>query len=160
MVVLIFWCCTNSNKLEKVGNSDLYETDNSDKKMEIAISNAKSTFKKFKDQFFLNDSNTNSFSIKMPFSYGEAGSQEHIWIGDISFKNGDFYGIIDNTPEYTKIVKEGEKVKIDTSKISDWQYVKNDTLFGGFTIKVIRDELPEEERKNFNKDYLGGITLP
>ena len=100
--------CNNSNKFEKVGDSDLYKTTVEDKKMEEAIKKAKSSFSDFKTHFFSKDSNLNYFSIKVPFSYDGLGSNEHIWLSDISFSNGDFYGIVDNAPEYVKNIQVGE----------------------------------------------------
>ena len=39
-----------------------------------------------------------------------------------------------------------DKVEFHPSQISDWMYVENGYLVGGFTIQVIRDSLSTEER--------------
>ena len=81
---------------------------------------------------------------------------EHIWLSYITFEDGNYYGKIDNSPEYTTKFKIGDKLKIDTQTISDWNYSKGDTIYGGYTIKAIYDNLTEDKKKTFNDDYLGG----
>jgi uncharacterized protein YegJ (DUF2314 family) len=46
-------------------------------------------------------------------------------------------------------VKMGEKVLIDKKDITDWMYLDNNTLKGGYTIRVIYNRMSKEERKKF-----------
>jgi uncharacterized protein YegJ (DUF2314 family) len=42
-------------------------------------------------------------------------------------------------------------VKTAKNEISDWMYVENKKLIGGYTIRVLRDNMPPEERREFER---------
>ena len=48
-----------------------------------------------------------------------------------------FQGTVNNEPEKVKTVKMGQKVTV-AAKISDWMYVENRKLVGGYTMRVLR----------------------
>ena len=133
-------------------------TGDNDSKMNNAILYSRNTFPEFGKVFNSKDSTINGFAIKYPFVKDDNSSNEHIWLSYITFENENYYGIIDNTSEFTKRIKEGEKIQINLDKISDWNYIKNDTIFGGYTIKVVRDALFENEKEAFDAS-LGGRAL-
>jgi uncharacterized protein YegJ (DUF2314 family) len=55
-------------------------------------------------------------------------------------------------PESTTDVKIGDKIQILNDNISDWMYVDNQKLRGGFTIRVLRKRMTESERKQFDAE--------
>jgi uncharacterized protein YegJ (DUF2314 family) len=158
LVIFILWSC-GSNKIQKIGQSQIFETTALDIKMEEAQKKAKENFWDFEKAFKSQDSSITFFSIKYPFKQDINSGNEHIWLSLISFENGNYYGIVDNTPEFTKQIIEGQKISINIEKISDWQYLKNDTIYGAYTTKVIRDQLSKKELENF-KQSLNGLILP
>ncbi|WP_371311664.1 DUF2314 domain-containing protein, partial [Flavobacterium circumlabens] len=72
-----------------------------------------------------------------------------MWLTDVQYKNGKYSGILDNEPEYITEYKIGEKIEVDNSKISDWMYIENGKLFGGYTMKLLRARMTEAEREQF-----------
>jgi uncharacterized protein YegJ (DUF2314 family) len=58
---------------------------------------------------------------------------------------------VNNDPDTVKNVKIGQKVSIEPSKISDWMFVENGKLVGGYTIRVLRDTMSAGERAEFDK---------
>jgi uncharacterized protein YegJ (DUF2314 family) len=66
-------------------------------------------------------------------------------------------GKIDNLPAEVTSVKLGQTIEIDPSKISDWFYVDNGKLIGGYTIRVIRNRMSPKEKKQFDKQL--GATI-
>ena len=90
------------------------------------------------------------FSLKVPFSV-PAGN-EHIWISDITLKDNKYFGVVGNVPESTTEVKLGDTIQIDKGKISDWMYIHNDTLRGGYTLRVLRKRMSDAERKQFDAE--------
>ena len=46
----------------------------------------------------------------------------------------------------------GQKVTVEPSKISDWMFVQNGRLVGGYTLRVLRDAMSPSERKEFDKN--------
>jgi uncharacterized protein YegJ (DUF2314 family) len=61
-------------------------------------------------------------------------------------------GILNNKPVDVKTVKLGEKVEVTPDKISDWKYIENGRLVGGFTTRVIRDGMMPKEREQLDHD--------
>jgi uncharacterized protein YegJ (DUF2314 family) len=156
--LFIITSCNNS-KLNNTGESEIYQTTDTDSLMNEAIFKARDSFKEFEKAFLSNDTSNRNFCVKYPFEMDNNDGSEHIWLCNISFENDYFYGFVDNKPEFTIKIKEGQKIKIELYKISDWQFVKNDTIFGSFTTKVVRDQLSGKELEEFDLS-LGGLILP
>lgn len=137
--------------IEREGEPDIYNTDSDDAEMNEAIDQSRATFKDFSAAFDNRKPTQAYFSIKMAFPT-ETGS-EHIWLSDVTKTKETFYGKIDNLPTEVTSVQFGQIIEIDPSKISDWFYVDNGKLIGGLTIRVVRDRMTPEERKQFDEEY-------
>jgi uncharacterized protein YegJ (DUF2314 family) len=83
--------------------------------------------------------------------FTEAGRGEHMWVQPVDFANGKFTGELANDPEFVKSVKAGQVVSAPRDEISDWMYVENGKLVGGYTLRVLRETLSSTERAEFDK---------
>jgi len=119
-----------------------------DPKMVAAIEKARASV----DQFItaLNDPNIlqSDFSVKFPIKEGD--QVEHIWVHPVRFENGQFIGNINNNPDLVTTVSLGDEVKMAKEDISDWMYVDDQKLIGGYTLRVLRDNLAPNEREAFD----------
>lgn len=88
------------------------------------------------------------FAIKYPVSDGT--NEEHMWLNQLSYADGKFTGVIDNRPNNVKGIEFGQKMTIAADAISDWMFIDDGQLRGGFTMRVMRDKLPPEERAKFD----------
>jgi uncharacterized protein YegJ (DUF2314 family) len=77
----------------------------------------------------------------------DAGETEHFWLVDVRQRDGQFVGTIGNDPESVKNVKLGDAWHVAANQISDWMFVHDDRLVGGYSIRVIMDRLSPDERK-------------
>lgn len=149
---LLISCQSNNEvteiKNERAGEPTIYNVKSDDPEMDSAIRVSKATLPAFLRVFAQQDTTTSDFALKVHYDYGER--PEHLWLANLANQNGKLYGVISNSPEFTKAVKEGETLEIDTSKISDWKYVQHHQLVGGRTIKVLRNRLSPEERKELD----------
>jgi len=121
--------------------------------MNKAILEAQKTYNDFLAALKNPDSLMDGFSVKMRFDYG-ASSGEHMWLGDLYFKSEKLFGILNNVPVDIKTVKLGDTLEIIQNKISDWMYLKNNKLVGGYTIKVLYSKMSPDE-KNEREKQLG-----
>jgi uncharacterized protein YegJ (DUF2314 family) len=135
-------------KIERTGEPTIYNVKSDDPEMDAAIQASKNTLPEFLRVFERQDTATSDFALKV--HYDDGPEPEHLWLANLSNQHGKLYGVVSNLPEFTKAVKEGETVVIDTSKVSDWKYVQNHRLVGGRTIKVLRSHLSPEERKELD----------
>lgn len=144
----------NSSQLEKIeikDKGDLYSVPGDDYGMNKAIDTAKKSLFLFDMAFksYQYDTGTFALKVKFPTSTGT----EHIWATEISIRNGNYYGIIDNIPELTTEVRAGEKLKLDIENITDWMYSDKGILRGGYTIRFIRNQMTREEKNKFDADF-------
>lgn len=141
-IIICSYSCTSKSQ------SNIVTTGDDDAEMNTAIEKAKSSFTVFTTAFNSKKTKFSSFSIKIPFV--TVGGNEHIWISEISKEKDNYFGIVDNLPESTSQVKLGDKIKIEPAKISDWMFIEEGKLRGGYTIRIIRKRMTEDERKEFD----------
>ncbi|WP_347053284.1 YegJ family protein [Flavobacterium olei] len=146
--VLFLISCKESNKIERENEPVIYGVKSEDKEMNDAIAKANQTLSDFNKG--LENPNADSQALKVKFANSKG--VEHMWVGAIQFKEGKYVGILNNTPEYVTEYKAGDSINVDPSKISDWMYLENGKLFGGYTIRVLRNNMSEEERKQFDSE--------
>jgi uncharacterized protein YegJ (DUF2314 family) len=84
-----------------------------------------------------------SFLVKVVFDEGE--QREHIWVADLGLAGDKLRGVIANEPNLPSL-KFMEKVEFEPRYISDWMYIEDGYLVGGYTTRVIRDRMTPEER--------------
>ncbi|MDR7209989.1 DUF2314 domain-containing protein [Flavobacterium piscis] len=143
-----FISCKDSNKIERENEPTIYGVESGDKEMAAAIQKANQTLSDFNAG--LSNPKAEYQALKVEFT--NSGDSEHMWVGNIEYRDGKYSGILNNEPEYITQYKAGDKVDIDNSKISDWMYVESGKLFGGFTIRVLRNRMTVEERKQFDEE--------
>ena len=90
------------------------------------------------------------FEVKKPFRQGDV--VEHMWLADVTFSGNRFHGRVDNMPRKIKGVKMGERVSVNPNEISDWAFVENGRLVGGYTIRVLYSELSPQGRAAIEKE--------
>jgi uncharacterized protein YegJ (DUF2314 family) len=67
----------------------------------------------------------------------DSGSYEHMWTGDLKFKDGVFSGALANKPADIKSLKAGDQVTIARSEVTDWIILSANGQAGGFTQAVL-----------------------
>lgn len=77
-------------------------------------------------------------------------STRNIWTTPVRIEAGKYYGTLDNEPYQIKKYVVGDEINIPVDQISDWMYVDDGKLVGGYTLRVVRDSLTEEQRKEFD----------
>ena len=55
-------------------------------------------------------------------------------------------------PLDVKTVTFGDQTEVLPSKISDWMIVEDNKLIGGYTIRVLRDRMPDDKKKEFDQN--------
>jgi len=90
------------------------------------------------------------FEVKKPCRQGD--EVEHLWLSDVWFSGNRFHGYVDNKPRKIKGLKMGDRVSVNPNEISDWAFVENGRLVGGYTIRVLYSELSPEGRQQLEKE--------
>jgi uncharacterized protein YegJ (DUF2314 family) len=90
------------------------------------------------------------FEVKKPFIQGN--QVEHIWLSDVRFVGNRFQGQVDNRPRKIRELKLGQLVSVNPNEISDWLYVDNGKLVGGYTVRVHYNELSPQQKREFDRE--------
>ncbi|HCN52126.1 MAG TPA: DUF2314 domain-containing protein [Chryseobacterium sp.] len=157
--VLVFAFCTGqSNNVkekkteqEKYLENAIYQISSRDKGMIAAIETARKTFYKFENALKSGNPNFKNFGLKKAFKSDQG--DEFLWISPVLYSKelNKYAGTVNSPPVYTKEVKHDEVVEIEKNEISDWIYFDNGILQGGYTIRILRDRMTKEERKEFDE---------
>ena len=131
------------------GEPDVHMIPGEDPEMNSAMEQARASVTTFITSLQNPGQNQTHFSVKAKVVDGE--HTEHIWLYDVSYDGNQFLGKIGNNPLNVKNVSLGDEIALIPSEISDWMIVEDKKLVGGYTLRVLRNRLPGEERKKFDE---------
>ena len=115
-----------------------------DQEMNAAMQHARKTLNEFIERYSHPKSADKWFLVKGRFT--NEGQVEHIWVADLAFDGKVFSGVLANEPELPGF-RFKQQVSVPIENISDWMYVSDGQLIGGFTTRVLYNRLSMEERK-------------
>lgn len=144
--------------------SKVFLFDNSDPEMQRAYDNARATFRYFWREMAWERRRIirglDLASVKAPFSDGEEASGsadtpevEHMWLSEVDFDGKEVSGVLLNSPNWLKSVREGDAVRVPLGHISDWMYVISGEVFGAHTVNLMRSRMDRRERQEHDKAW-------
>jgi uncharacterized protein YegJ (DUF2314 family) len=125
-----------------------YVADN-DGRLREASRRAQQSLQSFVDALERPQATQLNHAVKATFQDGK--DSEAIWLTALRFDGKEFHGTVSNEPVHLKNVHLGSKVSIEAAKVNDWMMVDNGRLVGGYTIRVVRENLPPDDRKRFEQ---------
>jgi uncharacterized protein YegJ (DUF2314 family) len=134
--------------VERSGQPAVRYVSDDDPMMAAAIEKARSTADRFIAANAAPTANQADFAVKVPVRDGE--HVEHMWMIAVRHENGRLFGTINNEPLDVTTVQLGDQFQIAKNEISDWMYVDDGKLVGGYTLRALRDEMTEEDRREFD----------
>lgn len=134
------------------GGDEVYTVEDGDLAMNLAIAKAKGSYDNFLEVIKNDDSTLYYVAVKMKFETGDGA--EHMWVNQLYSKDNKVFGVLDSDPVNAKSFKAGDSLEVKKELISDWMYVKDNKLVGGYTIKALYSKMDEQEKKEF-KDEMG-----
>jgi uncharacterized protein YegJ (DUF2314 family) len=127
-----------------------------DERMILAMQEARSTLSKVIENLQqLTDRNI-EIQIKAAIPTGE--SREHIWLTDTTYRTNKFHGIIGNFPQQARFLDIGDPYSVLIENVSDWMFVYEGQLYGGYTLRITRSRMTESEKAAFDKKMRFTIT--
>jgi uncharacterized protein YegJ (DUF2314 family) len=138
--------------------SRVFFFDNSDPEMQRAYENARATFRYFWRELAWERRRIvpalDLACVKAPFSDGEADGRtpdapdvEHMWLSEVDFDGQFVTGVLLNSPNWLKTVRQGDPARIPLGQINDWMYVISGEVFGAYTVNLLRSRVGPEERQ-------------
>ncbi|MBL9188378.1 MAG: DUF2314 domain-containing protein [Opitutaceae bacterium] len=136
--------------VRREGEPDYLHIKEDNEAMERAVETARKTTDKVIAALRSPKANQSRFAVKKPFVEGD--QVEHIWLTDVSFDGRLFHGKVDNAPVAIKGVGLGQEVSVAPNEISDWMYIENARLVGGYTIVAMCHHMSPAEKQQFEKN--------
>ena len=155
LCILLLLSCNNNQQVSAPGAETVQAGHTDDKIVRIA-EDARNTLPIFFRHLTGPGKGEHSFSVKYPFRADDNSGidMEHIWLTGIRFKNGQYYGILAGAPRYLGGMKKGDTVAFSADSITDWMYIRDDRIIGGYSIKYLLEKIPEDQRSGEQKKLL------
>jgi uncharacterized protein YegJ (DUF2314 family) len=131
------------------GHPGYAQVPDNDKQMDRAVENAQRTLGFFMAALRAKKDGDTVFEIKKGFVDGD--KVEHLWIREVTYDGKNFHGKIDNRPLDVKNVHSGERVTVAPQDLTDWMFLKDGKLMGGYTTRVLYARLSPEDKAQFDK---------
>jgi len=128
------------------GYQDVKEND---KAMDRAVTKARESLGFFLAALSAKKPDSEGFEVKKCFVDGD--KVEHIWVRDVTWDGKVFHGAVDNKPLDVTNVRLGQRVMVTPDDLTDWMFVKDGKLMGGFTTRLLYSRLSAEEKAQFQK---------
>ena len=129
-------------------SSNVVSVKDSDPAMNKAMEKARATLDQFTAALQKPGPKQHDFSLKAKFQEGEKA--EHMWVNNPTISGDSIKGKLGNDPDNLKKVRMGMTVTVSRDRVSDWMYVDDGKLVGGYTLRVLRDKMSAKERKEFD----------
>jgi uncharacterized protein YegJ (DUF2314 family) len=138
--------------------------DNNDPEMQRAYENARATFRYFWRELSWERRRIvpglDLASVKAPFSDRGQGTRpegtpevEQMWLSEVDFDGQFVSGVLLNSPNWLKTVKQGDHARIPLGQISDWMYAINGEVFGAYTVNLLRSRMGRRERQEHDNAW-------
>jgi uncharacterized protein YegJ (DUF2314 family) len=147
---LLSGCGDTPERGKQDGQPNVVAVDDEDSQMDSAISKAKDTVETFIEALKAPKPTQQKFAVKKPFKTNDGG-MEHIWITSVRHDGKNFLGELGNDPVNVPSIKFGDPVTVASSEISDWMYLEDGKIVGGYTMRVIRQRMDPAEAAEFDK---------
>jgi uncharacterized protein YegJ (DUF2314 family) len=124
--------------------------DGEDPEMAAAIKEAQRTFRRYRERLRRDARRVvpavQDAGVKVFFpSPSDPRAGEHMWVNEVVFDGRVMRGTLRNDPGWLRGLSEGDGVSFTVDRVSDWFFVVNGVVQGGFTIKILlRHYTPEQ----------------
>jgi len=146
--------CKNAKREGKTarrpGKPTVISVERDDEEMNGAMQKARQTVGEFIEHLANPKPSEERFSVKAKFAEGD--DVEHMWLGEVRYDGTMFHGTVANTPLHLKNVKLGDRHSLRAEEISDWMIIDGSRLVGGYTIRVLFNRMPPEEKKQAEEE--------
>ena len=88
-------------------------------------------------------------SVKFPLI--ENDITEHVWMSDVAFDGETLTGYLASEPLHHAGWSFGDRVSVPVDHVLDWAVIDDGTLYGGFSIYVLRRRSSPEDRQTHDE---------
>ena len=119
-----------------------------DPEMGAAMKKARESWPKFVEAFRKKEGD--SFSVKIEMWEGD--QSEHIWVSVTKIEGDTIHGALGNRPVYLKKLELGSPVTGKAKDVSDWLYMKDGKMVGGYTVRILLERQKRKQQEKQKQD--------
>ena len=90
-----------------------------------------------------------TYTVKFPLT--QNGETEHIWLQVDGFSGDRIDGRLANEPVNGTKYKMGQRMQVARADVEDWMVNQGDAIYGGYSARVMMDQMPEDQRAQYEK---------
>src|SRR5262249_37621504 len=143
LAVLVFFSVTDFG----VAADDIKSVASDDPEMVAAIKKARETLPMFFNALAHPKPSQKSFLLKVVFR--QRAEVEHIGLPDLVLSGKKANGVVADEPG-TRGLRFMQRVSFDPADITDWMFIEDGKLVGGYTTRLLRERMSAEERKELD----------
>jgi len=133
--------------LQREGLPPVVSYDARDARMNRAVQEARDTLAGFLRVLADPAPQFSDFAVKCKFPTGEY--DEHLWIEPVAWRDGQLVGQVGNNPVHATWLHYGDEITVDRDTITDWKYLDNGLLIGGYTMRAMSDDVSPEDARQY-----------
>ena len=126
-----------------------YAVSNNDEAMRQATESARKTVNQFITAVKNPRPGQTDFEVLKPCVEGV--EVEHIWLSDVKVVGNRFQGTVDNAPRKATRLHEGQVCSVNPDEITDWLFIENGKLVGGYTVRAHYRLLSPADKAEFKQ---------
>jgi uncharacterized protein YegJ (DUF2314 family) len=125
-----------------------------------SVERARSTLPRFRELIVTSTGPETYRSAKLRFRDPELSERLgedryfYSWVSFVTCDGDAFFGTLVQPPSEIKWLEAGQSIRFKGDELWDWMVNQDGHLFGGFSLRVMREALPEERRAAFDQ-YVG-----
>jgi uncharacterized protein YegJ (DUF2314 family) len=116
-----------------------------DKSITGARDMARSTLPRFRELIAAETPGT--YTVKFPLT--QNGATEHIWMQLTDYRDGMLVGLLANDPVNGNKYRMGDPMEVAEADVEDWMVNTGTEMYGGYTVRAILADMPEEEAAKY-----------
>ncbi len=120
-----------------------------DTELRTATNQGRASIRTFLDAFTRPTANQGSFRVKIAFV--RENTIEHFWLGHLDLSGTNPTGVIVSTAQQ-RDPKFDQRVEFNPSHLSDWMYIEDGKLVGGFTTRILHRRMTAGEKPKLDAE--------
>jgi len=136
---------------------DVVSVDSGNLAMDKAMQQARQTLDRFFAAHSAPGPMQQRFNLKVPLRAGNR--VEYVWIDEVRIEDTSISGILLNAPFYSTAHKQGDRVVVPRTEIVDWSFIDEGYLVGGYTLRVMFEKYPMDQREALQRQLGYRIDL-
>jgi uncharacterized protein YegJ (DUF2314 family) len=129
---------------DDAGDSGVVQVSETDEEMNDAIERARRDVDRFIATLASAPPGLDEPLLKAPLETSHG--IEHVWLGSVTYSDGRFDGVLISEPVGSTSVRAGDTMTVPRDALTDWTFVEDGRLVGGYTVRVLFDRSTEEEK--------------